>query len=51
MLNVEYSERFLKDLRKLKKTNVYKKIYDLYLSTINEDSDEFEKKINIEITN
>lgn len=37
------------EIIKTHKTKIYcgnKKIYDLYLSTINEDSDEFEKKIN-----
>jgi mRNA interferase RelE/StbE len=39
MLNVQYSERFLKDLKKLKKTNFYDKIYDLCFDELPECDD------------
>lgn len=39
MLNIQYSEKFLKDLKKLKRTNYYNKIYDLCFNELPEFDD------------
>lgn len=39
MLSIEYSERFLKDLKKLKKIDVYDKIYEFCFDELPEYED------------